>query len=307
MVSLVAKALGRSEDPESLASSRAHLKYLAPSIALLLVLTILPMLFTLYLSTSSLSYTSPRPPRFIGLRNYERLLDDARFLKSIPVSLLFIGAPVVVQLFLGFIVAVIMNERLPYMRWLRFVFVAPMVIPPIAMGLMWRILYTPHLGGLNYFLGLAGIDGPGWLTDPNWALVAIIMVAVWGWTPFVGLFFLAVMQSIPDELYEAGVIDGATWVQSVRHITLPLLRPTFAFIGIFRVIEALGIFPIIYIVTNGGPASATETVNFYGFVSGFNNLRVGYASAIIVVFFVMLFVIVVPAMRLLLSYIQVSD
>ena len=306
-MSFVAKALGRRKEPEDFASSRAHLKYLAPSIVLLLVLTILPMLFTLYLSTSSLSYTSPRPPRYIGLRNYERLLGDARFLQSIPVSLLFIAVPVAVQLLLGFLIAVIMNERLPFMRWLRFVFVAPMVIPPIAMGLMWRVLYTPHLGGLNFFLGLVGIDGPGWLTEPNWALVAIIIVAVWGWTPFVGLFFLAVMQSIPEELYEAGVIDGATWVQSVRHITLPLLRPTFAFIGIFRVIESLGIFPIIYIVTNGGPATATETVNFYGFVSGFNNLRVGYASAIIVVFFLMLFVIVAPTMRFLLRNFQVSD
>ncbi|MCY3832794.1 MAG: sugar ABC transporter permease [Chloroflexi bacterium] len=306
-MSQVASALDRGKGPEDYGASRAHYKYLAPSIALLVVLTILPMLFTLYLSTSSLSYTSPRPPRYIGLRNYERLLDDARFLQSIPVSLLFIAAPVSIQLALGFIVAVVMNERLPYMRWLRFVFVAPMVIPPIAMGLMWRVLYTPHLGGLNYFLSLVGIDGPGWLTEPNWALVAIIIVAVWGWTPFVGLFFLAVMQSIPEELFEAGLIDGATWVQSVRHITLPLLRPTFAFIGIFRVIESLGIFPIIYIVTNGGPASATETVNFYGFVSGFNNLRVGYASAIIVVFFLMLFVIVVPTMRFLLRNVQVGD
>ncbi len=306
-MSFVARALGRAQEPEEPGPSRAHYKYLAPSIALLLVLTVLPMLFTMYLSTSSLSYTSPRPPRYIGLRNYERLLDDARFLQSIPVSLLFIAVPVATQLVLGFIIAVIMNERLPFMRWLRFVFFAPMVIPPIAMGLMWRVLYTPHLGGLNYFLGLVGIDGPGWLTEPNWALVAIIIVAVWGWTPFVGLFFLAVMQSIPEELYEAGIIDGATWVQSLRHITLPLLRPTFAFIGIFRVIESLGIFPIIYIVTNGGPATATETVNFYGFVSGFNNLRVGYASAIIVVFFIMLFVLVGPTMRFLLRNMQVSS
>ena len=306
-MSFVARALERAQRPEEPGPSRAHYKYLAPSIALLLVLTILPMLFTMYLSTSSLSYTSPRPPRFIGLRNYERLLDDARFLRSIPVSLLFIAVPVAAQLVLGFIIAVIMNERLPFMRWLRFVFFAPMVIPPIAMGLMWRVLYTPHLGGLNYFLGLVGIDGPGWLTEPNWALVAIILVAVWGWTPFVGLFFLAVMQSIPEELYEAAIIDGATWVQLARHITLPLLRPTFAFIGIFRVIESLGIFPIIYIITNGGPATATETVNFYGFVSGFNNLRVGYASAIIVVFFIMLFVLVGPTMRFLLRDMQVSS
>ena len=185
-----------------------------------------------------------------------------------------------------------MNERLPGMKWLRYVLVAPMVIPPIVTGLTWRVLFTPKLGSVNYLLSLFGLDGPSWLTDANWALVAIVIVAVWGWTPFVALMFLAAMQSFPDELYEAAVIDGATWVQSVRHVTVPLLKPTVTFIGILRTMEALGIFPIIYIVTAGGPAAATETVNFYAYVSGFSYLKVGYASAIIVVFFFMLLLII---------------
>ena len=295
-----ANLLKRGLPSSSLKSNRAYLKYLTPSIVVLLLLTLLPIFFTLYLSTTSLSYSSPRPMRFIGLRNFSRLLDDARFLHSLPVSVVIIIVPVFAQLILGFIVAVIMNEKLPGMRWLRFVFVAPMVLPPIVMGLIWRILFTPQLGGVNYFLSLAGIDGTGWLTDPNWAMVAIIIVAVWGWTPFVGLMFLAAMQSFPEELYEAAVIDGATRVQSVRHMTFPLLKPAITFIGILRSIEALGIFPIIYIVTNGGPAGATETVNFYGYVSGFNHLRVGYASSIIVVYFVLLMLIIVPTMRFFL-------
>ena len=162
---------------------RAYLRYLSPSIVVLLLLTVLPVLFTLYLSTSSLSFASPRPERFIGLRNYSRLLDDARFLQSIPVSVLFIVVPVALQLILGFFVAVIMNERLPGMKWLRYVLVAPMVIPPIVTGLTWRVLFTPKLGSVNYLLSLVGLDGPSWLTDANWALVAIVIVAVWGWTP----------------------------------------------------------------------------------------------------------------------------
>ena len=285
---------------------RAYLKYLSPSIIVLLLLTVLPVLFTLYLSTSSLSYVSARPPRFIGIRNYSRLLDDARFLESIPVSLLFIAAPVILQLVLGFFVAVIMNERLPGMKWLRYVFVAPMVVPPVVTGLTWRVLFTPKLGGVNYFLSLIGLQGPSWLTHPDWAILAIIIVAVWGWTPFVALMFLAAMQSFPDELYEAAVIDGATWTQTVRHVTLPLLKPTITFVGILRTMEALGIFPIIYIVTSGGPAAATETVNFYAFVSGFSYLKVGYASAIIVVYFFMLLLIIVPTMRYLLRNFQVD-
>ena len=286
---------------------RAYLKYLSPTILVLLLLTVLPVLFTLYLSTSSLSFASPRPERFIGLRNYSRLLDDVRFLQSIPVSLLFIVAPVALQLILGFFVAVIMNERLPGMKWLRYVLVAPMVIPPIVTGLTWRVLFTPKLGSVNYLLSFFGLDGPSWLTDANWALVAIVIIAVWGWTPFVALMFLAAMQSFPKELYEAAVIDGATWVQSVRHVTVPLLKPTVTFIGILRTMEALGIFPIIYIVTAGGPAAATETVNFYAYVSGFSYLKVGYASAIIVVFFFMLLLILAPTMRFLLRNFQVDS
>ncbi len=299
-----ANLLKRGLPSSSLKSNRSYFKYLTPSIVVLLLLTLVPIFFTLYLSTSSLSFSSPRPMRLIGLQNFSRLLDDERFLHSLPVSVLFIIVPVVIQLILGFIVAVIMNEKLPGMRWLRFVFVAPMVLPPIVMGLIWRILFTPQLGGVNYFLSLAGIDGPGWLTDPSWAMVAIVVVAVWGWTPFMGLMFLAAMQSFPEELYEAAVIDGATWVQSVRYMTFPLLKPAITFIGILRSIEALGIFPIIYIVTNGGPAGATETVNFYGYVSGFNHLRVGYASAIIVVYFVLLLLIIVPTMRFFLRNFQ---
>lgn len=296
--------LRRGSPPSALESNRAYLTYLTPSISVMLILTILPILFTLYLSTTSLSFASARPMRHVGLQNFSRLLDDERFLHSLPVSLVFIVAPVALQLVLGFIVAVVMNEKLPGMRWLRFVFVAPMVLPPIVTGLAWRILFTPQLGGVNYFLSLIGIDGPGWLTDPNWAVVSIVIIAVWGWTPFVGLMFLAAMQSFSEELYEAAVIDGATWIQSVRYMTFPLLKPTITFIGILRMIEALGIFPIIYIVTNGGPAGATETVNFYGYISGFNLLRVGYASAIIVVYFCMLMLIVVPTLRFLIRNIE---
>ena len=296
-----------SEMPSAPNPNRAYVKFLMPSMLVIFILTLFPIAVTVFLSLTSLSYTSARPTRFLGIDNYLRLLHDERFLHSLPVTIILIVVPVALQLILGFIIAVVMNEKLPFMGWLRFVFVAPMVLPPIVMGLMWRILYTPQLGGVNYFLSLAGIGGPAWLTDPKWALVAIVIAAVWGWTPFVGLMFLAAMQSFPEELYEAAVIDGATWVQTIRHITLPLLRPTIMVVGVFRVIEALAIFPIIFIVTNGGPAGATETVNFYGYISGFNNLRVGYSSAIIVVFFVLLLLMIAPSIRFLLKNMQVGS
>lgn len=281
-------------------AQRAYYKYLAPTMAVIFLLTVVPIIVTVVLSLTSLSYRSANPSRFIGIQNYVRLFSDERFLNSIPISIILIVVPVAAQLILGFIIAVIMKEKLPGMGWLRLLFVAPMVLPPIVMGLMWRILFTPQLGGVNYFLSLVGITGPNWLSDPTYALLAVIMAAVWGWTPFVGLMFLTSMQSFPVDIYEAAVIDGASWTKSVRYITLPLLKPTIFVVGVFRVIEALAIFPIIFILTNGGPAGATETVNFYGYVSGFNFLRIGYASAIMVFFFMMLLLITAPSVGFLL-------
>lgn len=281
-----------------------YLRFSSPTFLVVMVLTLVPIIVTVGLSLSSLSYSSAAPTRFIGLRNYERLFADDRFLNSLPTTLIFILVPVALQLVFGFVIALVMNERLPWMGWLRLIFVAPMVLPPIVMGLMWKVLFTPQLGGINYFLSLIGISGPAWLTTPLWSMVAIIITALWGWTAFVALMFLTAMESFPGELYEAAAIDGATWTQSVRHVTLPLLRPTAMVVLVFRVIEALAIFPIIYVVTNGGPAGATETVNYYAYVAGFNQLRVGYGAAIITVFFLLLCVIILPMMGSLVRDIQ---
>ena len=284
--------------------NRTYLRFSSPTFLAIMLLTMVPIVVTVGLSLTSLSYSSASPTRFIGLRNYERLFEDDRFLQSIPTTLIFIIVPVAIQLVLGFVIALVMNERLPGMGWLRLIFVAPMVLPPIVMGLMWKVLFTPQLGGINYFLSLVGISGPSWLTDPPWAVVAVILAALWGWTAFVALIFLTAMESFPTELYEAAGIDGATWFQSVRHVTLPLLRPTALVVLVFRVIEALAIFPIIFVLTNGGPAGATETVNYYAYVSGFNQLRVAYAAAIITLFFALLVLLILPMMRSLVQDVQ---
>ena len=280
---------------------RSYFGFTLPTLVVLGALTLLPILVTFGLSLTSLSYTRPGPLRFIGFQNYERLLHDDRFLNSISTSLILIFVPVALQMMVGFVVALIMHERLPGMGWLRLIFIAPMVMPPIVMGLMWKVLYTPQLGGINYFLGLVGVTGPAWLVQPQWALVAIILTALWGWTPFVALMLLASMETFPSELYEAARIDGATWVQTVRYITMPLLRPAALVVLVFRIIEALAIFPIIFVVTGGGPAGATETLNYYAYVSGFNFLNVAYASAIIVVFFFLLAILTTPATRIIVA------
>jgi multiple sugar transport system permease protein len=280
--------------------NRAYRAFLFPALAVILILTIVPLAFSIILSMTSLSYTSTRAPRFIWFGNYLDLLSDPRFLDSLWHSAVLILCPVVFQLIFGFLLALVMNERLPGLGWLRVIFIVPMFFPPIVMGLMWKVLFTPQLGGVNYYLGRLGIEGPLWLADPNYALASIVIAAVWGWTPFVAIMFYTAMQTIPRDLYEASRIDGAGWVQQIRFVTIPLLKDTALVVIVFRIMEGLAIFPIIYVMTSGGPAGSTETTNYYAFISGFEFLKIGYASSIILSFLAILLIILGPSVRMLL-------
>lgn len=271
---------------------------------IIMVLTILPIIFTIGLSMSSLSYSSTRATSFVGLGNYLQLLRDERFLDSLWQSAILVFVPVALQIILGFCLALVMAERLKGLGWLRVIFIVPMFFPPIVMGLMWKVLFTPQLGGINYYLSTIGITGPIWLSEPSTAMIAIIVAAVWGWTPFVTIMFFTAMQTFPRDLYEAARIDGASWTQQIRFVTLPLLKETALVVLVFRIMEALAIFPIIFVMTSGGPAGATETVNYYSFVSGFTFLKVAYSSAMILSFLAILVIILAPATNVLLRNIE---
>lgn len=285
-------------------ANSGYRRFLAPAIIIIAALTIVPILFTIGLSMTNISYVSPRPTRFIGLDNYFQLFRDERFLSSLWQSAILIFGPVGLQLILGFFLALVMSERLQGLGWLRVIFIVPMFFPPIVMGLMWKVLFTPQLGGVNYYLSLIGIAGPTWLSEPATAMIAIIIAATWGWTPFVAIMFFTAMQTFPRDLYEAARIDGATWTQQIKFVTLPLLKETALVVLVFRIMEALAIFPIIFVMTSGGPAGSTETVNYYSFVSGFTFLKVGYASAMILSFLALLVMLLAPATNLLLRSIE---
>jgi len=281
-------------------ANAGYLRFLAPALVIVALLTAVPMIFTIGLSLSSLSYTAAVPTHFAGIGNYVKLFTDPRFIQSIWQSAILIFVPVALQMLFGFVLALVMNERLRGLGWLQVIFIVPMFFPPVVMGLMWKVLFTPQLGGINYYLGLVGIQSPAWLSDPTLAMAAIIIAAVWGWTPFVTVMFYTAMQTFPKDLYEAARIDGASWTQCIRFVTLPLLKNTALVVLIFRIMEALAIFPIIFVMTSGGPAGATETVNYYSYIAGFTFLKVGYASAMILTFLAMLVIILAPATRFLL-------
>jgi multiple sugar transport system permease protein len=258
---------------------------LSPALAVLSVVTIVPFLFLF--STSLTPLNLARPTTWwdfsTPLANFVELLDDHRFLNSLGVQLRLSIFTVGFQLLLGLAAALLLNSRLRFLEAMRALFIIPMVLPPIVVAIMWKVLFTPDISVLNWVLGLLGLPQPAWLAHPRLALPAIIIADVWEWFPFTLLMLLAALQVIPAEPLEAARIDGAGAWQVFRHVVLPLLRPAIVVTVLFRLIESVKAFPLIFVMTGGGPGTVTEATNYYAFLQGFNYSLIGYSAAISVV------------------------
>lgn len=258
---------------------------LSPALAVLAVVTIVPFLFLF--STSLTPLNLARPTTWwdfsTPLANFLELLDDHRFLNSLGVQLRLSIFTVGFQLLLGLAAALLLNSRLRFLEAMRALFIIPMVLPPIVVAIMWKVLFTPDISVLNWVLGLLGLPQPAWLAHPRLALPAIIIADVWEWFPFTLLMLLAALQMIPAEPLEAARIDGAGAWQVFRHVVLPLLRPAIVVTVLFRLIESVKAFPLIFVMTGGGPGTVTEATNYYAFLQGFNYSLIGYSAAISVV------------------------
>ena len=258
---------------------------LSPALAVLAVVTIAPFFFLL--STSLTPLNLARPATWwdfsAPLANFVELLDDHRFLDSLGVQLRLSVFTVGFQLLLGLAAALLLNSRLRFLEAMRALFIIPMVLPPIVVAIMWKVLFTPDISVLNWALGLLGLPQPAWLAHPRLALPAIIIADIWEWFPFTLLMLLAALQMIPTEPLEAARIDGAGAWQVFRHVVLPLLRPAIVVTVLFRLIESVKAFPLIFVMTGGGPGTVTEATNYYAFLQGFNYSLIGYSAAISVV------------------------
>jgi multiple sugar transport system permease protein len=272
---------------------------LSPALVVLSVVTIGPFLFLFSTSLTPLNLARPatwwdfREP----LANFVELFTDHRFLDSLGVQLRLSLFTVGFQLLLGLGAALLLNSRLRFLEAIRALFIIPMVLPPIVVAIMWKVLFTPDISVLNWVLGLLGLPQPAWLAHPRLALPAIIIADVWEWFPFALLMLLAALQMMPAEPLEAARIDGASAWQVFRHVVLPLLRPAIVVTVLFRLIESVKAFPLIFVMTGGGPGTVTEATNYYAFLQGFNYSLVGYSAAISVV---------VLASVLVISYFIVS-
>lgn len=288
-------------------TSKARFLFLAPAVLWVLAFTVFPLGYSLYIAflkiDSKTEITRERVPMvdkegnpvmlangkqrmrtiihkeqkttttFQGLQNFRRMFKDSQVATATRVTLTFILSSVSIELVLGFLLAVLFNRHLAGRAAMRAVMILPIFATPLAAGyLFFTILYEE--GGPLGFLGIP------FLSDPDWALASIIFVDIWQWTPFCFLVFLAALQSVPDELYEAAVVDGANGWQILQKVLLPVLQNTIVIVLLLRLAEALKLFDIPFALTGGGPGIATQSYSFFAFRTGIRFFDLGYASAL---------------------------
>jgi multiple sugar transport system permease protein len=290
-----------------LRGQRGYLWFILPCVIFLGAFSLFPPIGTIYFSLQNLNLTYPKLAGFAGLANYQRMVGDQYFWSSIRATLLLIFGPVSVQMVLGLLMALLLHTGMPLLRVSRSLFIAPMVIPPVIAGLIWKVLFIPNLGGVNYFLGLAGIGSPNWLESSGWAIFSVGLVAVWQDTPFVMLLLLAALESMPLDPIEAARVDGASSFQTFRYVTFPFLIPALMVALLFRIINSLGIFPVIYIMTRGGPGRATEILNYYTYTYAFQYLDIGYGAALAVGLFSLVILLSLIFLRLRMRVMEVAE
>lgn len=271
--------------------------FVLPALIVVGAVIIFPWAFTLWMSGQQWQLGSSQI--FVGFDNYVRLAFDARFWTALLHTLLYTALSVIAPLVLGILAALVFDSKIPFRGVLRGIFVMPMMATPVAVALVWTMMFHPQLGVLNYLLSLVGIPPQAWIYEQSTVIPSLVLVETWQWTPLVMLIVLGGLAALPREPYEGAEIDGANAWQKFRYITLPLVLPFVMVAVIIRSIDALKSFDIIYAMTQGGPGTASETINIYLYNVAFSYYDVGYGSAIAVVFFV-----IIVIMALMLVYLQ---
>jgi multiple sugar transport system permease protein len=276
--------------------------FLAPAMVVLIVFFFLPILASLFLSATDFdeyALADSGNARWVGLANYSHLLSDSLFWKSLVNTLYFVcvGGPLTVVVSLG--AALLVSSKLTRLQTLwRTVFFAPVVTTLVAVAVVWKYLYDKQYGMLNHFLEKLGVAPIDWLGDGRWAMLAIIFLAVWKNFGYNMVIFVAGLQSIPEELFDAARIDGAGIWNTFWNVKLPMLAPTFFFVGVTTMIGYFQLFAEPYVMTQGGPLYRTYSLVMYMYVEGFRFWRIGFASAIAFVLFLIVLLATVIHVRL---------
>lgn len=263
----------------------------------LLVFTLGPVLASLYLSGTKWDLFST--PRWVGLDNFRKLFKDEHFLIGLGNTLYYAIGTVPTSTVLALFLAMLLNQKLITGRNVfRTIFFLPNITPTVAMGVVWAWLYAPQYGLFDVIFKAVGLPTVPWLTSTRWAMPSVMIMSVWQSVGYNMVIFLAGLQSIPEEYHEAAQIDGAGWWRRFRHITIPLLSPSTFLVVIMSLIGSLQVFSAVYIMTRGGPGTSTLTMVYYLYRNAFEYFRMGYASAMAYVLFIILLILTVVQFRL---------
>src|SRR3954470_123608 len=281
-VSGVAMAAGPNFDrAKNQKERRFAAALLAPAFFALLAPTTFPLMFLVWTSAFRMDLAMPFADGFAGLRNYSDLLADPRFWSSLSVSLIYTASTVVLQVVLGLALALLVMDLKRSQGLFRVIAILPVVLSPAVVGMIWRtFILAPEFGIVDYLAINAGLGSKNWLGDPTLAMVSVVVIHTWQWTPFAFMVLLASLAALPEDIYEAARLDRASAWQRFVRITLPLLRPAIVMVVIMRTMVALTAFAAIFTVTAGGPGTATEILNLYAYRKSFTELSIGYGSAL---------------------------
>jgi multiple sugar transport system permease protein len=258
---------------------------LAPSLIVLFAIAALPALYLLATSLTPFQLVNPGSSTDFSapLRNYRLLPGDPRFINSLLVQAKLSFWGVLFQVLLGMLLALLLNVQSRFVEFARSFFLIPMVLPPIVVAVIWKLIYTPDISPIYYAAGLLHFTMPSLTSSVNFALTSIIIADTWEWLPFTFLMVLAALQTIPDEYSEAALVDGASRIQIFFYVTLPFIAPILVISAMFRLIDSVKAFPLIFLLTSGGPGSVTEVTNYYAYLLAFDSNEIGYSSAVTIV------------------------
>lgn len=258
-----------------------HIRFIVPLLIVLVATTIVPFVYSVMLalsgSTSSLTPSGP-----FSLDSFVTVLRSPTLWSALGLAIVFLVGALAAELTLGVLTAVVLDRYLPKQNLVRVLLLWPAVLPPIAVALVFKYILQGDIGMVSYYLGQLGYQQQ-WLTDPVGAMAVIIAIDVWQYTPFVVLLTLAALTSVPEEVHEAAQVDGASGLRTVWSIVLPIIQPALISVALLRFIDAIQVFPTIYVLTRGGPGSSTQLLTYYNFQVFFGQLRFGEGAAIAVI------------------------
>ncbi|HEY0418667.1 MAG TPA: sugar ABC transporter permease [Acetobacteraceae bacterium] len=253
---------------------------MAPMLIFIALMVALPLGYAIWLSMTDFRFG--QEAGFIGLRNYRTMLSDPDFWNGLHVAFALYVLSLALQLVFGCYLGMLLNRLRFARRFLQTVLMSPFLLPPVVIGMMWLVILDPSLGAANWVLHGLGLPPSNWLASPQLVVPVLALLDTWQWTPFVALLVLGGLQTMPDSVADAAAIDGARGLAMLRYITLPLLMPTLFIAVVLRSVDLLRFFDLIYITTQGGPGTASQTLNVYAFRRGLEFFDMGYASALMI-------------------------